>query len=623
MADIKSGASRGSSLTSLSIKTKIISVAVFPLLLILGVGAMAVFDLGRMDTTAQRAEQTRKVLSEAQALQASAAAMATSLRGYLLAGQEDTLAPYQAGKARVGEQLDALRKLTAGSPGMAAHLDTAEDALNGWHAKAASGAIAMRRKIGDALSMNDMADEIKKARGATYFTKFRAEIDAFIADEEKLRSDRRSTFSMLVSSGIAQTDYIIDQMAAVEQTMQDIKSAKDILVAAVNMETGMRGFLLAGDPAFLAPYTDGSARFDAQVAALAASDGIRPEQAARLEQAAAVIAQWRADVVEPALELRRKIGDAATMDDMADLMAERRGQPYFAAFNEAIGAFVSAQEAELAAARAANEAISAQTRFMIPAAIAAAIVLSAALSLFTGISIASGIRRIASAMRGLAEGGNAVEIKGAQRRDEVGDMARALTVFRDELARMQAAEAEKAQSRDAAQTAVVGRLSENLALLAKGNLTVQIEETFDEDYEQLRLDFNTTVANLNSVMQQVADAASSIRDGAQEISSASDDLSHRTESQAATLEETAAAMDQMTGSVKAAAEGARGVETAISDARNEAEVNREVVENAVSAMTEIEQSSNQISQIIGVIDDIAFQTNLLALNAGVVAARQQ
>ena len=113
----------------------------------------------------------------------------------------------------------------------------------------------------------------------------------------------------------------------------------------------------------------------------------------------------------------------------------------------------------------------------------------------------------------------------------------------------------------------------------------------------------------------------SIRSGAAEISQASDDLSGRTESQAATLEETAAALEEMTVSVKSSAEGARSVETIMEEARQEAKNSGEVVGKAVSAMTEIELSSGQISQIINVIDDIAFQTNLLALNAGVEAAR--
>ncbi|MVO18740.1 methyl-accepting chemotaxis protein, partial [Parasedimentitalea huanghaiensis] len=106
-----------------------------------------------------------------------------------------------------------------------------------------------------------------------------------------------------------------------------------------------------------------------------------------------------------------------------------------------------------------------------------------------------------------------------------------------------------------------------------------------------------------------------------EISQASDDLSQRTESQAATLEQTAAALEEMTTSVKSASEGARSVEGIVNEAKSEAEASGTVVQNAVSAMTEIEDSARHISQIISVIDDIAFQTNLLALNAGVEAAR--
>lgn len=273
------------------------------------------------------------------------------------------------------------------------------------------------------------------------------------------------------------------------------------------------------------------------------------------------------------------------------------------------------------ARRADNLAISAQAQTMIPVAIAVAILLGGAFALVIGTGLARAVNRITGSMKGLAGGDNTVEILGQERGDEVGEMARALDVFRDALVEMQALEQKKAEGRDAELNHVVERLTTELSQLSKGNLQAQIKEQFPEDYEKLRSDFNNTVQNLHSIVGQVMDTSSSIGNGAVEISQASQDLSHRTESQAATLEETAAALDELTASVKSAAEGAKAVETTMEAARVEAQSSDAVVQKAVAAMTEIESSSESISQIISVIDDIAFQTNLLALNAGVEAAR--
>ena len=171
------------------------------------------------------------------------------------------------------------------------------------------------------------------------------------------------------------------------------------------------------------------------------------------------------------------------------------------------------------------------------------------------------------------------------------------------------------------QQVVVNALTIGLQRLSAGNLTNRIDQPFSSEYEGLRANYNQTIDQLNQTMGQVVEASRSIRARADDITNASTDLAQRTENQAATLEETAASLDQLTTSVKAAATGAKEVETIVQHARQEAEDNGKVVLRAVDAMNGIERSSEQISRIIGVIDDIAFQTNLLALNAGVEAAR--
>ena len=271
-------------------------------------------------------------------------------------------------------------------------------------------------------------------------------------------------------------------------------------------------------------------------------------------------------------------------------------------------------------------------------ATALGIILSIAGGIALVLTLQRPIGQITAAMRRIADGLLETSISGEQRRDEIGDMARALGIFKEnaiskirieEQSDEERAAAEHERQRNDAEKReldrqidyAVSELAAGLERLAQGDISATIETPFIGRLEQLRQDFNSSLSRLQQTLSQVRDNVEMIQSNGNQMAASAEALSKRTEQQAASLEQTAAAVDEITVTVRSSAERAKDADAIVREAKRSADDSSVVVGNAIDAMTRIEDASRKIEQIIGVIDEIAFQTNLLALNAGIEAAR--
>ncbi|MBX9884446.1 MAG: HAMP domain-containing protein [Novosphingobium sp.] len=349
------------------------------------------------------------------------------------------------------------------------------------------------------------------------------------------------------------------------------------------------------------------------------------------KQYRASLARWTADDVDPALagELRSSVAKEAdafwqevntvllpalTRGDAA--AAEASKQKLDAIFANERSAILLLTE-HATAARDALVASSTTTVYALLALMALAAVGTIALIVtavrLLGRHVLDPLAATADVMAAMAAGDLEAGRHADHRSDEIGEMTRAIEVFRS-AARTQREDAQK-------QAHVVTRMGTALGQLAEGDLVHRIEPAFPAEYEELRGAYNAAAERLDGLLARVGGTAASVSTGAAEIRTASSDLANRNQSQAASVEESSAAMQRVATLVSATAGRTREVEAEIGLTTQDAEAGGVLVGEAMAAMSAIERSSQEIGRIVDLIDSIAFQTNLLALNAGVEAAR--
>jgi methyl-accepting chemotaxis protein len=398
--------------------------------------------------------------------------------------------------------------------------------------------------------------------------------------------------------------------------------------AILRQNSQFRGYLVTGDDSYLKSYYEGRDEYD-QVSAKLSATLTDPEMLKHIEDSRAATLAWRKNWGDRLIAVVKSGQRDAAQQEVRDAGKKVLVSAAVLPLREVRNAEV--KHIAENGARQQTAIVTAIAALVIGGIALITIAMMASRTLSR--SIARPITTLTAAMTQLARGDNDIVVD-ANRGDELGDMARAVLVFRDAaLAKAEAdrakeeadrakAEADRAKlGAEAAQRRVVEVLDTALAALASGDLTHVINQPFEPEYERLRQSFNSAVEGLEQSISGVARSAKSVRSGAAEIYTASEDLSRRTEQQASRLQETTEATKQVTVMVGETAQRAAAARTAIEVANGNAAEGGAIVNEAISAMDAIQTSSEEISQIINLIDSITFQTNLLALNAGVEAAR--
>jgi methyl-accepting chemotaxis protein len=418
-----------------------------------------------------------------------------------------------------------------------------------------------------------------------------------------------------------------------EHTYKVLDKSSALIAAIIDQETGVRGFLVSGNENFLEPYHAGIKTFDQSLSQLLTLTSDNAGQQGRLKRIQAGAVAWHKEVVDPEIALGK---NPETLDEARAIEASGAGKAMMDAIRGAHAEFETAERSLLVTRSATKAATMSFAEIFLAAGSIVILILAVGLGLFLNRNIGAAIIDMTKAMEELADGNNTTEIPHSSRHDEIGSMAAAVQVFKDnairneELIKEQSLLKEQAdvdrrvaqeEAIEAERSVVVDSFGTALSNIANKDLSYRMTQDIPAAYEELKQNFNVSIANLEDALVQVGHSGMNISGGSAEIRSASDELSRRTENQAASVEETAAAIEEITATVKTTSERATEAGSLVDQTQKAATQSGDVVRSAITAMDEIKASSDQIASIISVIDDIAFQTNLLALNAGVEAAR--
>jgi methyl-accepting chemotaxis protein len=380
----------------------------------------------------------------------------------------------------------------------------------------------------------------------------------------------------------------------VSHTYNVIIEAETLLAAAIDMETGMRGYLLAGKDQFLHPYNAGSKTFFAKSAKLRGTVSDNPAQVQLLQNAEETIREWQKTVVEPMIALRRKIGNAKTMDDMADLVGEARGKTYFDRFRGIMDEFENIEADLMVKRRESADGTVANTYSVITIALVAGLFFGLFIAWVVGQGIAKPIARMTNTMRDLAGGDTSVEVPGVGRADEVGDMATAVQVFKDSAIEKTRLEEEQA--------AADARAAEE-----KRQATLKLADDLE--------------GTVKGVVDSVSSAATEMGSSAQQMSSNAEQTSQQASTVAVASEQATANVNTVAAAAEELANSIQEISKQVSHVNRAATTSSEQARETNATVRTLAAGAQKIGDVVNLISDIAEQTNLLALNATIEAAR--
>ncbi|MCP3888308.1 MAG: methyl-accepting chemotaxis protein [Desulfobulbaceae bacterium] len=557
----------------LKLRNKMFSGNAIVLILVIILGIVTFNTTSKLLKTGETVNHTHIVIEQAMDILAAAVNMETGMRGFLLAGHEDFLAPYTNGYTTFKKDIAGLKNTVSDNPAQVTLLGEIEQNISEWVKNVTEPTIKLRRDIGDSKNMDDMADLVGEAKGKVYFDKFRGQIVTFIETEETLLAKREKESQEMSSYG---TDN--DSSKWVQHTQTVIKDAMKIEAAAVDMETGMRGYLLAGKENFLDPFNNGAKSFDERVTKLKNTVSDNPAQVSLLNAIQENINSWKRDVIEPAIELRRAIGDAKTMNDMADLVGEARGKVYFDKFRDQVGTFTEREQSLMESRRQTASDTARNAKMMVVAGTITIMVISILVSIFVTAAITKPVKQAVDFADSLAQGDMTQRLK-ADTKDEVGTLSSALNKIAEDL----------------------------------GNMLKQVQTSSNFLTE--------SSGSLSTVSTSLSETSDETSGRAQAVASASEELS-------VNMNSVSAAMEQSSTNVGMVATAAEEMSATVNEIAHNTAKAKSISEDAVdqsqkasTKITDLGKAADKIGRVTETITEISEQTNLLALNATIEAAR--
>ncbi|RCK50351.1 hypothetical protein TH25_12220 [Thalassospira profundimaris] len=387
----------------------------------------------------------------------------------------------------------------------------------------------------------------------------------------------------------------------VEHTNKVLIDVETITASAINMETGMRGYLLSGKEDFLEPYEEGEKNVYSQIDNLKETVSDNPAQVARLNEAEKTLRDWQANVTEPMIRIRRDIATnqttsesgITTMDGLSDLVGQAKGKAYLDKFRATMRDVHQAEAKLLDIRKAQNQSTVFYAYAMIAGCVVIALAVGTGMAFIIGGAIASPIIRMTKTMRTLASGDKTIDIPDTERGDEIGEMATAVEVFKDSMIKadeLAAREIEQSRERE-----------------ERAKKIEQATRDFDAVIAQVLTAVMSSASQMGTTATSMLDTANNTNHRAATVAAASEQASANVQSVATATEELSSSINEISRQItQSSATAQRAVE--------EAETTNNQMQSLVVA-------AQKVGEVVSLISNIAQQTNLLALNATIEAAR--